>query len=386
MTASANRARSNPVLRIGLPLLALASIAVALLVPSLGSARTQDPVNTSEPTISGSTGVGDTLTGTTGEWSGNPTSFKYNWRRCPPDGGQGAGNCDGIVDGPSNTYTLIAGDVGFTIRLEVKAFDGSGGKGTATSNATPVVTGTGVGPTNTALPTITGTAQVGQTLTASEGSWASKFLVNFADSWLRCDTTGSNCANFGETATTHVVGAADMGSTLRFQVTATNPAGTTVVTSAQTAVVPGGTAPPPSTAPPPPASKAGCPATRGTVQVAAVSSPLRLVIDRQNSASTLARSSGQTVTVRYHVSDTCGRSVQGALVYATAVPFGQLSTPAEQPTGATGSVTLTFRTLSGFPLSRNQRSVAIFVRARKQGEDLLAGISARRLFAVPVSR
>jgi len=78
--------------------------------------------------------------------------------------------------------------------------------------------------------------------------------------------------------------------------------------------------------------------------------------------------------------------VQGALVYATAVPFGQLSTPAEQPTGATGFVTLTFRTLSGFPLSRNQRSVAIFVRARKQGEDLLAGISARRLFLVPVSR
>jgi len=174
-----------------------------------------------------------------------------------------------------------------------------------------------------------------------------------------------------------------MGSTLRVRVTATDPAGTTQVNSAQTGVVPGGAPPPPP--PPPPSTKAGCPATRGTVQVAAVSSPQRLLIDRQIS-STLARSSGQTVTVRYHVSDTCGRSVQGALVYATAVPFGQLSTPAEQPTGATGFVTLTFRTLSGFPLSRNQRSVAIFVRARKQGEDLLAGISARRLFLVPVSR
>jgi hypothetical protein len=122
------------------------------------------------------------------------------------------------------------------------------------------------------------------------------------------------------------------------------------------------------------------------VQVSAVTLPQRLVLDRQSTQSVLARSSGQSAVVRYHVSDTCGRSVQGALVYATAVPFGQLSTPAEQATGATGYVTLTFQTLAGFPLSRNQRSVAIFVRARKQGEDLLAGISARRLFAIPMSR
>ena len=89
--------------------------------------------------------------------------------------------------------------------------------------------------------------------------------------------------------------------------------------------------------------------------------------------------------MRYHVSDTCGQSVQGALVYATAVPFGQLSNAAEQATDAKGYVSLTFRTLAGFPLSKHQRSVAIFVRARKQGEDLLTGISARRLFAIPIS-
>ncbi len=116
----------------------------------------------------------------------------------------------------------------------------------------------------------------------------------------------------------------------------------------------------------------------------AVNAPARLVIDRQAAMSTLSSGPGQTVVVRYHVSDTCGRSVQGALVYATAVPFGQLSIPAEQPTGPTGSVSLTFQTLAGFPVGPHERSVAIFVRARKQGEDLLAGISARRLFAIPI--
>ena len=162
MTAQLNRIRRSRV-RIWLPPVALGAVTVALLVPALGSARTHSgPVNTVEPKISGSTSVGDTLSGTTGEWTGNPTSFKYNWRRCPPDGGQGAGNCDGIVDGPENTYTLTSADVGFTIRLQVKAFDSSGGKGTGTSNATAVITGTGSGPTNTGLPTVTGTAQVGR--------------------------------------------------------------------------------------------------------------------------------------------------------------------------------------------------------------------------------
>jgi hypothetical protein len=393
MTAQLNRIRRSRV-QIWLPPVALVAVTVALLVPALGSARAQSgPVNTKEPQISGSTAVGDTLSGTTGEWTGNPTSFKFNWRRCPPDGGQGAGNCDGIVDGPDNTYTLTSADVGFTIRLQVKAFDSSGGKmGTATSNATAVVTGAGSGPSNTDLPTITGAAQVGQTLTGSQGTWASTYLTDFAYDWLRCDAAGSNCVTFGATGnTTYVVAAADMGSTLRFRVSATDPAGTAQVSSAQTAVVPGGkptSPPPPPPPPPPPATKTkpGCPSTRGTVQIAAVASPQRLVIDRQLTQAVLARSPGQSATVRYHVSDTCGRSVQGALVYATGVPFGQLSTPAEQATGATGYVTLTFETLADFPLGPKQRSVAIFVRARKQGENLLAGISARRLFAIPMSR
>ena len=385
MTALVARARSRRAFRLGLLLAALVAVALALLVPGMGSARTTEP---GDPTISGGTSVGDTLMGDHGSFLPGAQSYKYNWRRCPPDGGQGAGNCEGIVDGPDDTYVLQSGDVGFTIRLQVKAWTGpdeTGTKSVRTSNATAPISGQGTGPTNTGLPTITGTAAVGQTLTANDGSWASRFLVDFSWAWLRCDAAGSNCSAIGATASTYVVQTADQGSTLRAQEIATNPAGTTKVNSTQTALVPGAAAAPPPPPPPPPSpSPAGCPAGKGTVQVSSVTSPARLVVDRQAVVSTPARTSGQTLVVRYHVSDTCGQSVQGALVYATAVPFGQLSTAPEQPTGPGGSVTLTLRTLAGFPLSPRQRSVEMFVRARKQGEDLLAGISARRLFAVQI--
>jgi hypothetical protein len=387
MTALTSRVRSRWTLRIGLPLVALAAIVFALLLPGLGAARSSSE---GEPTISGGTSVGDTLTGSPGTWAPGAASYKWNWRRCPPDGGQGAGNCEGIIDGPSNTYVLQPGDVGFTIRLQVKAFDGGGGKiGVNTSNATAQITGQGVGPTNTGLPSVTGVANVGQTLTSDDGSWASRYLVSWSEAWLRCDGSGGSCAATGGSGTQYVVADADKGYTLRSQVTATNPAGSTVVSSNPTAAVPGAPPVPPTSTPPPPPppTGAGCPAGKGVAQVSAVSSPARLIVDRQLVAPTaIPRASGQDVVVRYRVSDTCGQPVQGALVYATAVPFGQLATPPEAATGPTGFVSLSFRTLSGFPLGRNQRSVEIFVRARKPGENLLTGISARRLFAIPISR
>ncbi len=93
-------------------------------------------------------------------------------------------------------------------------------------------------PVNTAPPAISGTAQTGQTLNASMGSWTES-PTSYAYQWQRCDSTGSNCSSIsGATAQTYAVSVPDVNSTLRVSVSASNSAGSSTPTaSAQTAVV-----------------------------------------------------------------------------------------------------------------------------------------------------
>jgi hypothetical protein len=92
-----------------------------------------------------------------------------------------------------------------------------------------------------------------------------------------------------------------------------------------------------------------------------------------------------TFQLRVHVTDTCGQPVSGANVYATAVPYDQVTIPPETPTGSDGWVTLTFNRMGGFPLSAHQQLMAFFIRASKPGDNILAGISTRRLVSVRVN-
>ena len=247
------------------------------------------------------------------------------------------------------------------------------GAGAAASSANP--------PKNTSPPTINGTPQEGQKLTGDEGNWNGK-PTDFNDFWLRCDKAGGSCAKIsGATSKTYTLTSADVGNTIRFSVDAKNADGTTSASSVPTAVVTAATKPPP----PPTTPATGCPTGTGSVQVADVGSPARLLIDQQQSNPSVVTGGTSQLVVRYHVSACGGRSVQGALVYATAVPFNQLSIPPEQTTGSDGWASLDFRMLAGFPASPKQQLIAIFARARKSGENLLAGISTRRLFSVRVN-
>jgi hypothetical protein len=358
-------------------LLLLFGVAViALLVSPVGSARTHAaPSNTALPAITGFPAVGQTLMTSDGTWNGSPTSFTYQWLRCPASGGQPDGSDCAVISGATvNSYAPVTGDVGFTLRAQVTAVNADG-QATATSDATATVAAQS-GPPNTSPPTISGTTTVGSTLTASPGTWTGT-SITFAYQWLRCDTAGANCSPItNATTTTYVLANEDVGHTLRVAVTATDATGPRTVTSAQTATV--------TTAPAPPAT--GCPANKsaGPIHVSEVSPPAHLVIDGQSSRPSVIGKDTQTVVLRFHVSACSGRSVIGALVYQTATPYQQFS-ESEVATGPDGWATLTLHRLRFFPASERQGLLIVFVRARKPGEDLLGGISARRLVSFKVN-
>jgi hypothetical protein len=92
-------------------------------------------------------------------------------------------------------------------------------------------------PANTALPTISGTAQKGEALTASPGTWTNN-PTSVAFQWQDCDANGSGCVNIpGASENRYTLTNSDIGHALRVVVTATNAVGSTRATSGPTARV-----------------------------------------------------------------------------------------------------------------------------------------------------
>jgi hypothetical protein len=192
--------------------------------------------------------------------------------------------------------------------------------------------------------------------------------------WLRCDRNGGSCASIASaTGQSYALSSADVGQTVRVRVTARNSAGSRSSTSVPSAVVT-------RAAPPGPGGQIRLPSGKISIPVTSVELPVRLVIDEVRFSPNPVRSRRSALTARFRVSDTRGFVVRGALVFLRSTPI-LTTTPPEQATQVDGTVTFSLFPRAQFPL-RTGYNVQFFVRARKAGENVLAGISTRRLVQV----
>ena len=177
-----------------------------------GGTYSSAPVNTVAPVVSGTATVGQTLSSTTGTWTGAPDpTFGYQWQRA-------GSNIGGAT---SSTYTLVNADAGSAIRCVVTATNVVSAV-SANSNATSAVAAIAPGaPTiGTATQTGSSTATVVFTQPVSNGG---STITSYTATSSPSGITGTLSQAGSGTIT---VSGLDALTAYTFTVTATNSAGT----------------------------------------------------------------------------------------------------------------------------------------------------------------
>ena len=206
----------------------LTSAATDAVEPETQEAQANNPA-TGLPTISGIAQVGVKLTADTSgiadEDGLDNAVFSYQWQADGAD----------IPGATSDTYTLADADEGKTISVRVTFTDDAGNEETLTSAATDAVEARPNRPA-TGEPTINGTAQIGETLTADTSGIADEDGLDnasFSYQWLADDSNIS-----GATGETYTLADADEGKAMSVKVSFSDDRGNEeTLTSAATGAV-----------------------------------------------------------------------------------------------------------------------------------------------------
>lgn len=174
------------------------------------------PSNTVAPAVTGTAVTGQTLTCTTGTWTGYPApTFTYQWKR----------NGTAITGATNSTYVLVTADEGTAVKCTVTATNASGAVNADSNTVNPTSGAGGTAPSNTVAPTLTGTAVTGNLLTCSAGTWTGTPTPTFSYSWKKDGTA------LGVFTNTYTLASSDAGHVILCSVTATNAAGISTVNS-----------------------------------------------------------------------------------------------------------------------------------------------------------
>ena len=156
----------------------------------VGTASANPPSNTTAPAISGTAQSGQTLTASTGSWSGDTSGgFGYQWQRCDTHGA----SCNPIAGATSSTYTAQDGDIGATIAVEVTALDGPT---VAASSATGVVRAPAPSGGTCSVSPDSGVAD-STVFTVTCQGWSDYYQmtpITYTYRWWGCDSDGANCS------------------------------------------------------------------------------------------------------------------------------------------------------------------------------------------------
>ena len=182
------------------------------------SEQTVEPENsapTGLPTVSGTPQVDQTLTASTSDIDDEDgltnVSYSYQWIA----GGSDIGGATG------STYTLTASEQGQTVQVKVTFTDDADNEETLTSEAT-VAVAAAANREATGQPTISGTPQVGETLTADTSPIDDEdglTNVSYSYQWIAGGTDIS-----GATGSTYTLTASEQGQTVQVKVTFTDDA------------------------------------------------------------------------------------------------------------------------------------------------------------------
>ena len=186
----------------GLPLVSV--LTNYLPIPA---APAQELGSTSQPALSGTPKVGKTLTVGDPAWNTDGVEQTYQWRR---DG-------DPITGATTASHLLTPADLGRVISVTVTGT--KEGWTSATVDSATLTATLGDAIVATVQPRVTGTPALGQTLTATPGTWGTGETPTFGHQWLRDGGPIS-----GATQASYVVTPADLGRELSLRLTATRTA------------------------------------------------------------------------------------------------------------------------------------------------------------------
>ena len=198
----------------------VSSVATSKVVTSI-----VNPSNTAAPVLSGTVKAGNTLTVTNGTWTGTaPITYTYKWEES-----NNGTTWTTLTGTTGTTLALTEIHVGKRFRVEVTGTN-AGAAIKATSNVLgPVITAL-VAPSNTVSPVVSGTPEVGQTLSVTNGTWTGSPTINYTYNW-KSSTDGTLFTSIGNATNSYVITEGDVDKTFQVEVTGTNTVGNAKATS-----------------------------------------------------------------------------------------------------------------------------------------------------------